>query len=185
MVAADGSPRRGGGPQRSRGAVVTRADEPGGVTGRRAGGSGEPGGDVDHTAVFAAMPTPYLVLTPDLVIADANPAYLASTGRELADLVGRDVFEAFPGNPNDIDPDGGVAKVRASLERARDTGRPHTMSVQEYDILDGSGGFTKRFWSLISVPVPDGSGGCRYVLQRAEDITDYVRQQAQAAHPAG
>jgi serine phosphatase RsbU (regulator of sigma subunit) len=153
--------------------VVTRADEADG-----------PGG-VDHAAVFTAMPTPYLVLTPDLVIADANPAYLATTGRELADLVGRDVFEAFPGNPNAAEADGGVAKVRASLERARDTGRPHTMSVQEYDIPDGSGGFTKRFWSLISVPVPDGSGGCRYVLQRAEDITDYVRQQAQAAHPAG
>ena len=30
---------------------------------------------------FAAMPTPYLVLTPDLVIADANPTYLAATGR--------------------------------------------------------------------------------------------------------
>ncbi|CCH85537.1 Sensor phosphatase [Modestobacter italicus] len=165
--------------------MVTRADEPGGATGGRAGGSGEPGGEVDHTAVFAALPTPYLVLTPDLVIADANPAYLARTGRELAELVGRDVFEAFPGNPNEVDPDGGVAKVRASLERARDTGRPHTMSVQEYDIADGSGGFTKRFWSLISVPVPDGQGGCRYVLQRAEDITDYVRQQAQAAHPAG
>ncbi|WP_138759882.1 SpoIIE family protein phosphatase [Modestobacter altitudinis] len=165
--------------------MVTRADEPGRATGWRTGGAGEQPDGVDHAAVFTAMPTPYLVLTPDLVIADANPAYLASTGRELADLVGRDVFEAFPGNPNDVDPDGGVAKVRASLERARDTGRPHTMSVQEYDIPDGSGGFAKRFWSLISVPVPDGAGGCRYVLQRAEDITDYVRQQAQAAHPAG
>src|SRR3712207_6507439 len=131
------------------------------------------------------MPTPYLVLTPDLVIADANPAYLATTGRALTELVGRDVFEAFPGNPNDSDPDGGVGKVRASFERARDTGRPHTMPVQEYDIPDGAGGFTKRFWSLISVPVLDDAGRCRYVLQRAEDITDYVREQAQAAHPAG
>jgi serine phosphatase RsbU (regulator of sigma subunit) len=125
------------------------------------------------------------VLFPDLIIADANPAYLATTGRSLADLVGREVFEAFPGNPNDLDADGGASKIRASLERARDTGRPHTMPVHEYDIPDGSGGFTKRFWSLISIPVLDSSGCCRYVLQRAEDITDYVREQAQAAHPAG
>jgi len=141
--------------------------------------------DVDHAAVFAALPTPYLVLTPDLVIADANPAYLATTGRSLEELVGRNVFDAFPGNPNDSDPDGGVGKVRASLERARDTGRPHTMAVQEYDIPATAGGYTKRFWSLISVPVLDASGRCRYVLQRAEDITDYVREQAQAAHPSG
>jgi serine phosphatase RsbU (regulator of sigma subunit) len=141
--------------------------------------------DIDHAALFAAMPTPYLVLTPDLVIAGANPAYLANTGRTLAELVGQDVFDAFPGNPNDHDRDGGVAKVRASLERARDTGRTHTMPVQEYDIPDGAGGFVQRFWSLISVPVLDAAGRCRYVLQRAEDITDYVREQAQAAHPAG
>jgi serine phosphatase RsbU (regulator of sigma subunit)/PAS domain-containing protein len=131
----------------------------------------------DYAAVFCAMPTPYLVLTPDLVIADANPAYLATTGRSLAEIVGRPVFEAFPGNPNEIDPDGGVGKVRASLQRARDTGRPDTMPVQEYDIPDGVGGFTTRFWSLISIPVHDAAGRCQYVLQRAEDITGYVHQQ--------
>jgi len=141
--------------------------------------------DPDHAAVFAAMPTPYLVLTPDLVIADANAAYLAVTGRDLADLIGRPVFDAFPGNPNSADPDGGASRIRASLERARDTGRPHTMPVQEYDIPDGAGGYTKHFWSLISVPVMDADGRCCHVLQRAEDITDYVRQQAVAAHPSG
>jgi serine phosphatase RsbU (regulator of sigma subunit) len=163
--------------------VVTRADGPVDDPGDVA--PPVPDLDVDHAAVFAAMPTPYLVLTPDLVIADANPAYLATTGRSLAELVGRDVFEAFPGNPNDSEPDGGVGKIRASLERARDTGRPHPMPVQEYDIPDGAGNFTKRFWSLISVPVLDDAGRCRHVLQRAEDITDYVREQAQAQHPAG
>ena len=131
----------------------------------------------DYAAVFEAMPTPYLVLTADLVIVDANPAYLATTGRSLDDIVGRPVFEAFPGHPNPTDPDGGVAKVRASLERARDTGRPDTMPVQEYDIPDGEGGFTRRFWSLISIPVRDPGGSCRYLLQRAADITDYVHHR--------
>jgi serine phosphatase RsbU (regulator of sigma subunit) len=132
---------------------------------------------IDYAAVFRAMPTPYLVMTPDLVIAGANPAYLATTGRTLEDIVGRQVFEAFPGNPNETDPDGGVAKVRGSFERARDTGLIDTMELQEYDIPDGRGGFDKRFWSLISIPVLDGAGVCRFVIQRAEDITDYVLEQ--------
>jgi serine phosphatase RsbU (regulator of sigma subunit) len=123
------------------------------------------------------MPTPYLVMTPDLVIADANPAYLATTGRALEEIVGRPVFEAFPGNPNETDADGGVGKIRASFERARDTGRIDTMELHEYDIPDGRGGFDKRFWSLISIPVLDAAGICRYVIQRAEDISDYVRDQ--------
>jgi serine phosphatase RsbU (regulator of sigma subunit) len=135
----------------------------------------------DYGVIFQAMPTPYLVMTPDLVIADANPAYLTTTGRTLDDIVGRPVFEAFPGNPNETDPDGGVTKVRASLERARDTGLIDTMELQEYDIPNGRGGFDKRFWSLISIPVQDEAGTCRYVLQRAEDITDYVLDQRRAA----
>ena len=141
------------------------------------------GGDplIDYAAVFRAMPTPYLVMTPDLVIAGANPAYLATTGRTLEDIVGRPVFEAFPGNPNETDPDGGVAKVRGSFERARDTGLIDTMELQEYDIPDGRGGFDKRFWSLISIPVLDGAGVCRFVIQRAEDITDYVLDQRGAS----
>ena len=36
---------------------------------------------VDHAALFTRLPTSYLVLTPDLLIADANDAYLASVGR--------------------------------------------------------------------------------------------------------
>ncbi|TFV63594.1 UNVERIFIED_ORG: GAF domain-containing protein [Bacillus sp. AZ43] len=133
--------------------------------------------DIDHGAIFRAMPTPYLVMTPDLVIVDANPAYLRTTGRTLDDIVGRPVFEAFPGSPNETDPDGGVAKVRGSFQRARDTGRIDTMELQEYAIPDGRGGFSQRFWSLISIPVLDAGRVCRYVIQRAEDITDYVLDQ--------
>jgi serine phosphatase RsbU (regulator of sigma subunit) len=136
---------------------------------------------IDYAAVFRAMPTPYLVMTPDFVIVGANPAYLSTTGRTLEDIVGRPVFEAFPGNPNETDADGGVAKIRGSFERARDTGSIDTMDLQEYDIPDGRGGFDKRFWSLISIPVLDGAGVCHFVIQRAQDITDYVLDQREGA----
>jgi serine phosphatase RsbU (regulator of sigma subunit) len=137
----------------------------------------------DCAAVLRAMRTPYLVLTPDLVIADANAAFLTTTGRTLAELVGRPVFEAFPGTTGGVDSDGGVGKVRASFERARDTGRPDTVPVHEFDVPDGAGGFTKRFWSLISIPVRDAEGRCRYVLQRAEDITGWVCAEAAGGDP--
>ncbi|WP_345714182.1 PAS domain-containing protein, partial [Kineococcus glutinatus] len=140
-------------------------------------------GPVDHAAVFAAVPTPFVVMDRDLVIVDANPAYLATTGRRLADIVGRPVFEAFPGHPTPEQPDGGVAQVRASFEQARDTGRIHTMPVQRYDILDPlSGAYTERHWSLISIPVPDTTGRTALVVQRAEDITDYIREREAVQH---
>jgi len=131
---------------------------------------------MDYAALFAAIPTPYLVLTPDLVIVEANAAYLGVVGRTREELVGRPLFEAFPPTADDLD-GSGASRVQISFERARDSGRPDTMPILRYDI-QGPDGLEERFWSLISVPVPDATGRTALLLQRAEDITDYVREQA-------
>ncbi len=132
---------------------------------------------MDYAALFAALPTPYMVMTPDLVICAANEAYLASVGRTRQDIIGRPVFEAFPPQPDAMD-SSGVSRVQVSFERARDTGRPDTMPVQKYDIPDtATGGLVERYWSLISVPVLDQSGRTTLIVQRAEDITEYVLER--------
>ena len=132
---------------------------------------------MDYAALFHAVPTPYLVMTPDLVIAEANEAYLAVVGRPREELVGRPVFEAFPPTPDALDASG-VSRVQLSFEKARDTGRPDTMPLQKYDIHDpATGELGERFWSLISVPVVGDDGTTRLILQRAEDVTEYVRER--------
>ena len=55
--------------------------------------------DMDYAALFAATPSPYLVLGPDLVIVEVNQAYLEASGRTREDLLGRHIFDAFPGQP--------------------------------------------------------------------------------------
>ena len=140
--------------------------------------------DVDYSAVFGAIPTPYLIMTPDLVIVGANDAYLANVGRDLDELVGVPVFEAFPPSPDALD-ERGVPRVQVSFERARDTGRIDVMPLQQYDIPDAAtGGLSTRFWSLISVPVMAPDGTCALVVQRAEDITDVVQDREQGGAAA-
>ena len=142
---------------------------------------------MDHAALFAAIPTPYLVMTPDLVIAEANEAYLLVVGRSRDELIGRPVFAAFPPQPDALD-ESGVSRVQRSFERARDTGLPDTMPLQKYDIVDpATGQLAERFWSLISVPVLDDEGRTVLLLQRAEDVTDYVkeRDRVRSAHEQG
>lgn len=132
---------------------------------------------LDYERLFEAIPTPYLVMSTDLVIVATNAAYLAVVGRSREDLVGRPVFEAFPPMPDAMDPTG-VTRVQLSFERARDTGRPDTMPVQKYDIPDPvHGGFVERYWSLISVPIVGPDGRTELLLQRAEDVTDYVHER--------
>ena len=137
--------------------------------------------EVDFAVLFHSIPTPYLVMTPDLVIVEANPAYLANVGRCREELIGRQVFEVFPPSEDALDPSG-VPRVQLSFEKALETGRPDTMPIQKYDIPDPvTGGRLVRYWSLISVPVRGPDGAMALVVQRAEDITDFLAERGVSA----
>ena len=135
-------------------------------------------GPVDFATLFDALPTPYLVMAADddFTVLDANPAYLANVERTRAELVGQPVFDAFPPTPDALD-ENGVPRIRVSFERARATKQQDTMPLQKYDIPDGAGGYTERFWSLISIPVMDARGDVVLILQRAENVSDFVRER--------
>ncbi|SOC49039.1 PAS domain S-box-containing protein [Blastococcus aggregatus] len=133
---------------------------------------------IDFQLLFGALPTAFLVMDPDLVIVDANAAYLELLGRRRDELVGGPVFEAFPPAPDALDEDG-RNPVQASFERARDTGQLDPMPIAKYDVLDpATGELGERFWSLISAPVLDPDGRTALVLQRVEDVTAYVRERS-------
>jgi serine phosphatase RsbU (regulator of sigma subunit) len=131
---------------------------------------------MDYAALFAATPTPYLVLNPGLVIAEVNQAYLDATLRTREDLLGRHIFDAFPDNPADPLADG-VRNLHASLRRVLASCEPDTMALQKYDIpITGRpGAFEERWWSPINTPVLAHDGTVAWIIHRVEDVTDYVR----------
>ena len=140
-------------------------------------GDGPPA-PVDHERLFRGLPTAYLVMTPSLHIVDANDAYLQLLGRTRDQLVGRPVFEAFPPAPDALDEDG-LNPLQTSFERARDTGLPDALPLFRYSVRDeATGEDVTRHWSLISAPLLGDDGSTQLVLQRVEDVTDYVREQA-------
>lgn len=110
--------------------------------------------EVLRNAVFEAAPHGYLILDPQFKIVDVNQMYLDLTGTRREDLVGIGLFEAFPDNPDDLTANG-VRNLRASLETARLTRRPHAMAVQKYDIpIRGPGdSFEERYWKPLNTPV--------------------------------
>ncbi|WP_433466411.1 PAS domain-containing protein [Spirillospora sp. CA-128828] len=138
---------------------------------------------VDHAALFAATPSPLLVLGPDLVIVDVNRAYLEATGRTREDLIGRYIFQAFPDNPADPEADG-VRNLKISLHRVLATGDPDTMALQKYDIpvAGRPGRFEERWWSPVNTPVLGPDGRVAWIIHRVEDVTAYVKAH-QSAHP--
>ncbi|MER6069616.1 SpoIIE family protein phosphatase [Streptomyces sp. NPDC001817] len=140
---------------------------------------------IDYTGVFAALPSPCLVLGTDLVIADANPAFCEVTGQSRAELLGRYLFDIFPDNPADPEADG-VDTLKASLHRVLSSGQTDHMALQKYDIpVPGNPEvFKERWWTAINVPVLGPDGNVAWIIHRSEDMTDVVHAHRTAQQPA-
>lgn len=120
-------------------------------------------------------PHPYLLLDPGpgLHIVDVNDAYARATMTRRSDVAGRSLFEVFPDNPSDPSADG-VNNLFNSLQIAAETGKPHEMAVQRYDVRDAQGNFVERHWRPINSPVHDDDGQLICLLHHVEDVTASV-----------
>lgn len=130
----------------------------------------------DFRVLFESAPGLYLVLTPRFEILAASDAYLRATMTEREQILGRNIFEVFPDNPDDAEATG-VRNLKASLQHALETRRSDAMAVQKYDIRrpEPDGGFEERFWSPVNCPVLGPDGEVRYLIHRVEDATEFVR----------
>lgn len=106
----------------------------------------------DFRLLFEEAPGRYLVLTPDLKIVAVSEAYLRATRTQRAAIIGRDLFEAFPDDPD--------ASLHASLDRVRE----------------------QRVADTTNSPVLDDNGELAYIIHRVEDPTaDKLRTRAMVA----
>ncbi len=134
----------------------------------------------DFRILFESMPGLYLVMTPDFTIAAVNDAYLAATMTRRENILGRNIFDVFPDNPDDPEADG-RRNLTASLNRVLKTKSPDTMAIQKYDIRMPQGGFEERHWSPVNSPVLDAEGNVAYIIHHVEDVTESVLQARQLA----
>jgi response regulator NasT len=133
-----------------------------------------------HDPVFLSLPTPILLLNCDFTIAAANRSYLRTIGRSAGELVGVNVFDAFPESPASKEA-GTSADFASSVERVCRTRRSHRLSGIRFDVLnpDRPGEFLVKSWSVLNAPVCDRDGVAG-VIVRVEDLT-LVDQEAVAA----
>ena len=129
--------------------------------------------------LFKSLPGLYLVLTPDLKIFAVSDAYLKATMTKREEIIGHELFEIFPDNPDDTSATG-TANLRASLERVRQSANTDSMPIQKYDIRRPDGTFETRYWSPINSPVLGIDHQLEYIIHRVEDVTAFVQQKS---HP--
>src|SRR3982074_1498654 len=133
----------------------------------------------DFKALFESGPGLYLILDPDLTIVAVSDAYLNATMTKRLEILGRNVFDVFPDNPEDPETTG-VATLRASMERVKRDLVADTVAVQKYDIRrpeSEGGGFEVRYWSPVNSPILRPSGKLEYIFNRVEDVTEFVKRK--------
>ena len=141
---------------------------------------------VDLGAAFDASPNPYVLLTPDLLIAGANQAYLDVTSSTRDAIVGRPLFAAFDSGPGEEAPEN-VRQVKASLEKARDGRKRDHLALVRFSIPraapHGEPVMEERFWSATHTPILDASGEVVWLLQHTTDITELELLRNRLATP--
>ncbi|MBB4899891.1 serine phosphatase RsbU (regulator of sigma subunit) [Streptomyces griseostramineus] len=141
---------------------------------------------IDYAAVYQALPGMVALLTPELVFADVNEAYIRGTGRSREELVGRYLFDVFPDNPNDPNATG-ARNLQASLLRVLATGERDTMALQRYAVEDPErpGEWEERFWSPVNTPVLGPAGKAELIVHRVEEVTELIRARGRAGDGQG
>jgi two-component system sensor histidine kinase/response regulator len=140
--------------------------------------AGAPSGP-DFRRLFEGAPGLYLVLDPQLTIVAVSNAFLAATITTRENILGRNVSEVFPDNPDDPEATG-TAILTASLDRVRRELRPDTMPVLQYDVRRSAaegGGFEVRYWSSRNNPMLDPRGKLAHILHEVVDVTEFVRHE--------
>lgn len=133
----------------------------------------------DFGALFAACPSPYLVLDKEFTIVAVNDAYASATMTKRDEIIGRHLFDVFPDNPDDLNSNG-TSNLHTSLIRVLEYGRPDAMAVQKYDIrkpASEGGAFEVRYWSPLNTPVLDARGDVQWIIHYVEDVTEIVQKR--------
>ncbi len=128
---------------------------------------------IDFQKVIENVSSIYIILSTELDILYVNEALEKASMRKRKDILGRNLFEVFPDNPEDKSADG-VSNLSNSLHSVIKNKKQHTMAVQKYDIERPDGTYEVRYWSPLNIPVLNSENELEYIIHRVEDVTEFV-----------
>lgn len=128
---------------------------------------------IDFQKVFLSAPSLFLIVSTDFTILALNDSYERATMKKREEMIGRNLFEVFPDNPDDKSADG-VSNLSKSLHSVLKDKKTHTMAVQRYDVQRPDGTFEVRYWSPINIPIFNSKNEIDYIVHRVEDVTEFM-----------
>ncbi|ADO72250.1 response regulator [Stigmatella aurantiaca] len=143
---------------------------------------------IDFETLFNLSPNPYMVLDRELKYVAANEAYLRITASRREELIGRDVFAAFPHDPDDLE-NSSARQLRESFVRVLTQRTPDSLALISYRVPKEIGGRTvieERYWSATHTPLLDAKGEVAHILQHTVDVTElqHLKQSVKTSEEA-
>ena len=139
---------------------------------------------LDYHSIFEHAPDLYMILSPEFIILDCSDNYLKATLTTREQVKGHHLFEIFPDNPDDPNATG-VANLKASLNRVLQNKTVDAMAVQKYDVRNATGIFEEKSWSPINFPVLDKNGNIAFIIHKAEEVTDLLKEKERQTEQIG
>lgn len=136
------------------------------------------GSDIEQ--LFNSSPNPYVIIDAELTIVGMNDAYLAATMQTRDALLGRNIFEPFPSDP---DSDNG-RMLRQSFAKVISTRQVDHLALIPYPIASPDGTMEERYWSATHTPLLDEQGRVKFILQYTVDVTE-LHQLRQSNQQSG
>ena len=129
----------------------------------------------DFRRIFESMVGSVSILSTDYRFLAVTDVWLRDVRKTRDEVLGRPLFEVFPGDPNDPDR-GGPDNLKRSLDRVLADGVPDTMPVLKYEIAapGGEGRFEEKYWSVTNTPIFGEHGEILFINNAAEDVTEFV-----------
>jgi len=123
--------------------------------------------DLDFRRLFESLPSPYLVLAPDLTVVCANSAFLRALAVQRDQVVGRRLHDA----PHEDIAAEAARALADSLAQIASTGRAHVSGVWRRTAHHPDGTVEERDWITTSTPILGDRGEVRWIVQQLEDVT--------------
>jgi len=125
-------------------------------------------------SIFKATPLPMLVLLPDdplYTISEVNAAFLNAVNRKESDILGKSVFDIFPGNPDLKNEEKDY--LLQSFRKVIGEKKADKMAVQKCVLEIGeSNNPETRYFECENFPLLSDSGEIEHIVFSAKDVTE-------------
>ena len=128
----------------------------------------------DYINIFEQSSELLVVIDTNFAIVAASDSFLKTTATVRENIVGRDILEVFPDNPDDKTANG-ESIVRASFNRVIKNKTKDVLPVVKYDIPkpeSEGGGYELKYWQANNSPILDENNNVKYIILRTEDVTE-------------